>query len=335
MAGCRARRREVLCGLFAEVLGVERVGIEDIPFLGYGRQDRLGDLAENVEGTHLMGDVAEDCGDRLGIKRRAITGDPLEGQTAGRQGPLEAAEQRHDVLVNRIAVEDLVEQPLEGAVVDDREDAEGSVIQLVNGDEAREVRQCPVEMLGIDPPRRLFPPGLDPVLDRGVRDKHAVVAPEGPFGDAIGQAVLDDQPDGEVGDAARVMAAGVGQVGHIGAEVLTATGAIMLGIEHNDVARPPGKGVAQVMEGPPSVPVAVGAVAAPRAGAPPVVAALDTDLGFGQILGPSDAHSGIGAIFAGSWHGEAPGTGRSVLPGTTSETGKVFTNLARFLCYRL
>jgi hypothetical protein len=105
-----------------------------------------------------------------------------------------------------------------------------------------------------------------------------VVAPEGPFGDAIGQAVLDDQPDGEVGDAARVMAAGVGQVRHIGAEVLTATSAIMLGIEHNDVTRPPGKGVAQVMEGPPSVPVAVGAVAAPRAGAPPVVAALDTDL---------------------------------------------------------
>ena len=61
------------------------------------------------------------------------------------------------VLVNRIAVEDLVEQPLEGAVVNDREDAEGSVIQLVNSDEAREVGQCPVEMLGIDPPRP-FPP---------------------------------------------------------------------------------------------------------------------------------------------------------------------------------
>ena len=30
-----------------------------------------------------------------------------------------------------------------------------------------------------------FPPGLDPVLDRGVGDEHAVIAPEAPTGGAV------------------------------------------------------------------------------------------------------------------------------------------------------
>jgi hypothetical protein len=71
---------------------------------------------------------------------------------------VEAAEERLDVVVGRIAVQDVAGEPLEGAVVDDRQDAERAVIQLVGGDEAREVGECPVEMFGVDPPRRLFPP---------------------------------------------------------------------------------------------------------------------------------------------------------------------------------
>ena len=97
-----------------------------------------------------------------------------------------------------------------------------------------------------------------------------MVAPEGPFGRAIGQAVLDDQSDGQLDDPAGVMAAGVGQVGHVGVEVLAAAGAIVLGIEHHDIARPPGEGVAQIMESAATDPIPIGAVAAVRAGAPPV-----------------------------------------------------------------
>jgi hypothetical protein len=157
-----------------------------------------------------------------------------------------------------------------------------------------------------------------------------MVAPQRPFGRAIGQAVLDDQSDGELDDAAGVMAAGVGQIGHVGVEVLAAPGAGVLGEEHNEVAGPPGKRVSQVVEGASREPIAVGAMAAVRAGAPAVVSAADDDLGLGQILGAVDPHGGIGAIFAGSWHGAAPG--RRVLPGITSEDGKVFTGSARFLC---
>jgi hypothetical protein len=145
--------------------------------------------------------------------------------------------------------------------------------------------------------------------------------------------VLDNQGDGEVDEAVGVMAAGVGQVGHLGDKGLAATAAVVLGVEHNDVAGSPGESVSQVVEGPATEPIALGAVTTVRAGAPPVIPAADADLGLGQILGAGDSQSGIGAVFAGSWHGATPV--RRVLPGNTSEDGKVFTDSARFPCQRL
>jgi hypothetical protein len=160
-----------------------------------------------------------------------------------------------------------------------------------------------------------------------------MVAPEGPFGGAIGEAVLDDQPDGGVDDPSGVMAAGGGQVGGVGVEVLAAGAAIVLRAEQDDVAGPLGEGVAQVVEGAADEPIAVGAVPAMRARAPAVVAAADADVGLGQILGTSDAESRVGAIFAGSGHEVPPG--RWALPGDTLDDGEVFTESARFPCYRL
>src|SRR5439155_6937399 len=98
-------------------------------------------------------------------------------------------------------------------------------------------------------------------------------------------------------------------------------GAVVLGVEHHDIAWPPCERISQIMKGAASQPIAGGAVAAVRTRAPPVVAAPDADLRFGQILGAVDPHSGIGAIFAGSWHGESPG--KRILPGNTSDDGKV------------
>ena len=105
-----------------------------------------------------MRHLTEDRGDRLGIQRRTVGRDPLEGQPPRRQTGLETAKERLDIDVGRVVVEDLIEEPLEGPVVDDREDAKWAVIELVVGDVAREVRQCPVEVGGVDPSRRLFPP---------------------------------------------------------------------------------------------------------------------------------------------------------------------------------
>ena len=114
--------------------------------------------SDGVERAELMRHVTEDRSDRLGIQLRAVGGDPTEGHSARLQGRVEAAEERLDVVVGRVVVEDLVGEPLEGAVVDDREDAEGAVIQLVGGDEAREVGQRPVEVVG----RRSAAPPFSP-----------------------------------------------------------------------------------------------------------------------------------------------------------------------------
>src|SRR5512135_788090 len=178
-----------------------------------------------------------------------------------------------------------------------------------------------------------FAPGLDPVLDRGVGDAHAVVAPQGPSGGAVGQAVLDDQADGGVDDATGVVAAGVGQGGHVGVEVLAALRAEVPGVEHDEVAGPTGEGIAEVVEGAAAPTIAVGAVAAPWAGPAAIVAAAEADVGFGQVIDAGDALGGIGAVFAGSWHGRAPGRGD--LRGDTPGGGKLFTRVTRFPRYRV
>ena len=246
---------------------------------------------------------------------------------------MEAAEERFDVLGRRVAAQDVVGEPLVGAVVDDREDAERAVIQLVGRDVAREVGECPVEVFGLALSRRLFPPGLDPVLDRGVRDEHAVVAPQGPAGGAVGQAVLDHQSDGGVDDPAGVVAAGVSQVGHVGVEVPAALRAEVPGVKHDEVAGPSGEGVSEVVEGAAAPTIAVGTVPAARTGPAAIVAAAEADVGPGQVVDAGDALGGIGAVFAGSWHGEAPG--RKDLPGDTPGGGKLFTRVARFPRYRV
>src|SRR5262249_20256680 len=148
---------------------------------------------------------------------------------------------------------------------------------------------------------------LDPVLDRGMRDEHAVVAPQRPFGGAVGQAVLDHEADGGVDDPAGVVAPGGSQAGHVGGGIAAAPRTVVVGGEHDDVTGPAGEGVAEVVEGAAGGPVAVGAMATPRAGPAAVVAAADADVRLGQVVDAGDALGGIGAVLAGSWHGVAPG----------------------------
>src|SRR3954447_14069198 len=148
-----------------------------------------------------------------------------------------------------------------------------------------------------------FPPGLDPVLDRGVGDEDAVIAPEVPTGGAEGQSVLDDQADRQADDAMGVVAAGGCEVGGVGVEVLAAPGTEVLRVRQPDVMGPAREEVAEVVEGARELAIAVGAVPAAGTGPSLEVAAASEDLGLGQVLDPSDAFGGVGAIFSGSWHG--------------------------------
>jgi len=130
-----------------------------------------------------------------------------------------------------------------------------------------------------------------------------MIPPEAPAGGLVGQAVLDDEADGQSHDPLGVMAAGVGQVGTVGVEVLATGGAVVLGVGQDDVARPPGGEVAEVVERASEDAVAVGAVAAARAGPPSEVAAAPACLGLGQVLDAGDPLGGVGQVFSGSWQG--------------------------------
>jgi hypothetical protein len=54
--------------------------------------------------------------------------------------------------------------------------------------------------------RLFFPRLLHPVLDGGIRDEDTVIPPQVPTGGAIGQAVLDDEADGQTLNAVGVRA---------------------------------------------------------------------------------------------------------------------------------
>src|SRR5262249_7695801 len=102
-----------------------------------GAEDGLVQLGEDVEATDLMVHRAEDLGNRPRIQVRTVGGDPVELQPAAGEGLLEPPEEGSDIAVSRGMVEDLVTQPLEGAGVDERQDAERPVVKLLGSDRAR------------------------------------------------------------------------------------------------------------------------------------------------------------------------------------------------------
>jgi hypothetical protein len=130
-----------------------------------------------------------------------------------------------------------------------------------------------------------------------------VVAPQVPLRCLVGQAVLDDEADGQFLDAARVLAPGVGQVSQVGGEEEVAVGAVMPGERDDEVDGAAGARVAEVVQGARGGGVAAGTGAAARTAASFVVAAALFETRLGELLDAGDALGGIGNIFAGSRHG--------------------------------
>ena len=101
-------------------------------------------------------------------------------------------------------------------------------------------------------------PSLDPVLDRGKRDKDTVVAPEVPTRWPVGQAVFDHQPDRQINHAVRVLTAGWRQIGEVRAKVLATLRTVMLRIGDHEITRTPHIEVAQVVQRPLKLLVPIG-----------------------------------------------------------------------------
>jgi hypothetical protein len=130
-------------------------------------------------------------------------------------------------------------------------------------------------------PTFFFPSRLDPVLDRGVGDEDAVVAPQVPTGGLVGQAIFGDQTDGLLLDAASVLAVGQSQVGNITGEATAAVEAAMAGESDNQINGAVGPRISEIMEGTTAYGIATGAVVTAQAKScrPVATVRLDTWLG--------------------------------------------------------
>src|SRR3954468_179932 len=150
-----------------------------------------------------------------------------------------------------------------------------------------------------------FPPGLHPVLDGGEGDEDAVVAPEVPTGGLIGEAVLDDQSDGQGHDPMGVAGPGRGQVGQVGGKEAAAPGAVVLRVGEPDVAGPPGHWIAQVMQGAGEDPVPRAGLTTERTGPMLVVVTARDEFRAWEHLRIRDAQGGVGRVASRTTHDNA------------------------------
>src|SRR5262249_48433892 len=141
-----------------------------------------------------------------------------------------------------------------------------------------------------------FSPRLAPVLDRGTRDKDAVVAPEVPTRGSGGQAVCDHQPDRQLHHAVGILTARGGQIGEGGTQVRATLHTVMLGRGHQQSPRTPYVEIPHIMQRPMRRLVPIGRVTTTRTRVPYVVATVGDDLGLGQVCGGGDPGAGVGAV---------------------------------------
>src|SRR5689334_3149038 len=151
-------------------------------------------------------------------------------------------------------------------------------------------------------PCAFFPPGLDPVLDRGKRDKDAVVAPEVPTRRPVGQAVFDHQPDRQIHHAVGVLSAGWCQIREVRVKVLATLRTVVLRIGDHEIPRTPQVEIPQVVQCPLVLLVAIGLVPTTRTRLPEVVATVGDDLGLGQVCGCGDPSAWVGSILTWTEH---------------------------------
>src|SRR5215510_9884066 len=151
--------------------------------------------------------------------------------------------------------------------------------------------------------RAFFSPSLDPVLERGKRDKDAVVAPEVPTRWSVGQTVLDHEPHGEVHHAVGLLTAGWGQIGEVHVTVLATLRTVVLRIGDHKITRTPHVEIPQVVQRPPGLLIPVSLVRATWTGLSLISAAVRDELWRGQVGNRGHSFGGIGSIRTRTEHG--------------------------------
>src|SRR2546428_7360547 len=148
-----------------------------------------------------------------------------------------------------------------------------------------------------------FSPSLDPVLDRGKRDKDTVVAPEVPTRGPVGQTVLDHQPHRQVHHAMGVLTAGWCEIGEVRVKVLATLRTVVLRIGDHEITRAPHVEIPQVVQRPLALLVPIGLVPTTRTGLSLVGATGRDDLWRWQVGNRGHPFGGIGSIRPRTEHG--------------------------------
>src|SRR5881397_638476 len=141
-----------------------------------------------------------------------------------------------------------------------------------------------------------FPPSLDPVLNGRKGHKDAMVAPQVPTRWAVGQAILDHEPHGQVHHAVGVLTAGWCEIGEVRVEVLVTFRTVMLRIRDDKITRTPHVEIAQIVQRPMGLLVPIGRVTTTRTRLTRVVATVQDDLGLRQVCKRCNTFGRVGAI---------------------------------------
>jgi hypothetical protein len=147
-----------------------------------------------------------------------------------------------------------------------------------------------------------FPGRLDPILDGGVGDEDAVVAPQVPTGGLVGQAIFGDETDGPLLDTAGIAAVRQSQVGNITGEAAATVEAAMAREGDNQVNGAVGPGIPEVVEGTRAHGKAAGAVATARTRSCRPVATAPFDTRLGQVFDTGDALRDIRDVLTWTTH---------------------------------
>src|SRR5262245_22597155 len=95
--------------------------------------------------TDLVRDLSENLSEGTGTDRRSSGREADKGQVAGRQGRVETPQERPDVVVRGIVIQDVIEDTLVAAIIDGGKNAEGTIIQFIGGHIPRKIGQRPVQ----------------------------------------------------------------------------------------------------------------------------------------------------------------------------------------------
>ena len=133
-----------------------------------------------------------------------------------------------------------------------------------------------------------------------------MIAPQVPTSGTVGQALFNHHTHGQVDHPMRIMTAGWGSIAQIDVEILLAVGTVMRRGGHQEVNRATGASIAQVVQGALVRGVARGEMATSWTGGVLMVSAIQSQLGYWEVLDVDNALGGVWHVCTRSKHSGLP-----------------------------